>query len=226
MRKLIITIDGPAGAGKTTMAKLLAKKLGYLYLDTGAMYRAITLKAMRRGVELGNEGALAELARDSKIELKLRPRFRIFIDGENITEEIRSQEVTANVHYLARTLGVREAMWALQREIGEGGGVVAEGRDTGTVVFPRADIKFYLDAAAVERARRRQKDFKKLNRDVTIKKLKDEISIRDRRDRERKIAPLKKAKDAVRVDTTSLTIQQVLDEMLHIVNSFKKTLPG
>jgi len=215
--RFIITIDGPAGTGKTTMAKLLAEKLNYLYLDTGAMYRAVTLKAMNCGIDLNNEASLVKLARESEIRLKFKPHFRIFLDGEDVTAEIRTQEVTGNVHYLAKLLGVREVMWGLQRKMGEKGGVVAEGRDMGTIVFPRADIKFYLDAKSLERARRRQKDFKQLKREVALKDLETEIVARDKKDKERKIAPLKKAKDSIVIDTTFHTIPQVLKEMLSVI---------
>jgi cytidylate kinase len=215
--KLTITIDGPAGSGKTTMAKLLAERLGYIYLDTGAMYRAITLKAMDSGADLKDEKALTELAGRTKIELKFKPEFKVLLDGEDVTEKIRTQEVTANVHYLAGTLGVREVMWSLQRRIGKNGGVVTEGRDTGTIVFPGADIKFYLDAESSERSVRRQKDFIRLNRKVELKKLEKELLARDKKDKKRKIAPLKKAKGAVIIDTTSLSISRVLEEMLRVI---------
>ena len=208
-RKLIITIDGPAGAGKTTMARLLAKKLDYLYLDTGAMYRAITLKAMDMGLDLNDEKALVKLARDTKMRLNFK------------SKRIRSQEVTANVHYLARILGVRKVMWKFQREIGEKGGIVADGRDMGTVVFPHADIKFYLDAANSERAKRRHKDFSQLKRKVALKDLEKEILARDRKDKGRKIAPLKKAKDSIVIDTTALSIPQVLEAMLRVIEKGK-----
>lgn len=201
-QKLIITIDGPAGAGKTTMAKLLAKKLNYRYLDTGAMYRVLTLKAMNMGLDLTDEKALVKLARTSKIESKHK------------SKKIRSQEVTANVHYLAGILGVRKVMWKIQRKMGEKGGIVADGRDMGTIVFPAADIKFYLDAKNCERAKRRQKDFTRLKRKVILKDLEKEIRARDRKDKAREIAPLKKAKDSIVIDTTSLTIPQVLEKML------------
>lgn len=205
--RLIITIDGPAGAGKTTMARLLAVKLDYLYLDTGAMYRAITLKAMNMGLDLNDENALVKLARDTKMRLNFK------------SKKIRSREVTANVHYLAGILGVREVMWRFQRKIGEKGGIVADGRDMGTVVFPMADIKFYLEAKSTERAKRRQKDFSQLERKVILKDLEKEILARDRKDKGRKIAPLKKAKDSIVIDTTALSIPQVLGAMFRVIAS-------
>jgi cytidylate kinase len=181
------------------------------------MYRAITLKAMNMGLDLKDEEALVRLARNSKIEMKFRPNFKILLDGEDVSDRIRTPEVTANVHYLARLLGVRRVLWKFQREIGENGGVVAEGRDMGTVVFPRADIKFYLDASSNARVRRRHKDFKLLNRKISHKKLTKEIIARDKKDKTREIAPLKKAKGAVVIDTTSLLISEVLEKMLKYI---------
>jgi cytidylate kinase len=212
--RLIIAIDGPAGTGKTTMAKLLAEKLGYLYMDTGAMYRAITLKEINSGANLKDEKKLVKLAEGTEIDFKFRPAFRVLLDGKDVTNEIRTHEVTSNVHYLAKILGVRKVMWKLQRRIGRNRGVVAEGRDIGTIVFPDADIKFYLDASTSIRVQRRHKDFLSMKRKVSLKELEKEIIMRDKKDIGRKIAPLKKATDSIFIDTTFLTIPQVLDAML------------
>lgn len=219
LSNLTIAIDGPAGSGKTTMAKLLAEKLGYMYMDTGAMYRAITLKAMNEGVGLKDEKNLVKLAKDTEIDFKFSPAFKVLLDGKDVSNEIRTQAVTSNVHYLAKLVGVRKAMWKLQRRIGRNGGVVAEGRDIGTVVFPDADIKFYLDASNIIRAKRRKKDFALMKTKVSLKELAKEINMRDRKDMGRKIAPLKKAKDSILIDTTSLTIPEVLDAMLKHIPS-------
>ena len=206
----IIAIDGPAGSGKSTVSKLVADKLGLLYIDTGAMYRALTLKAMRNNINLEDERALTDLAKTTNIELKDNGALRAFLDGEDVSVPIRTPEVTANVRYIARTPGVRQEMVKLQRAMGEESGGVLEGRDIGTVVFPDADYKFYLDADPEERARRRHKDLTALGAAQDVDKIKKDITERDASDTGRKVGALKKAHDAIYIDTTGLSVEEVV----------------
>lgn len=222
---LIITIDGPAGAGKSTVAKALANRLNISYLDTGAMYRALTLRALRTKTNLENEDDLAELARKTKIQLTGNPKsgLHVFVDGEDVSEEIRSMEVTNNTFYIARAAKVRAIMVKLQQEIGQNTDVVIEGRDVGTVVFPQATWKFYLDADFEERARRRIKELEEKGRAVDSATLKEELKDRDAKDMGRKVGPLKKAEDAIVIDSTNLTIDGTVDKMLEYIE--KKPAP-
>jgi cytidylate kinase len=213
-KALIIAIDGPAGSGKSTVSKGIAKRLGLLYLDTGAMYRALTLKAMRRHVDLNDEMALVTLAHSTKIDLKDDESLKVFLDREDVSLLIRTPEVTANVKYVARVPGVRREMVRMQREIGAVKGAVLEGRDIGTVVFPDASYKFYLDADPEERARRRHKELKLLGQVVDFASLKRDIIQRDESDMKRAVGALKKADDAIAVDTTHLGIDQVVEKLL------------
>lgn len=210
LKNLIIAIDGPAGSGKSTVSKLIAKKLGLLYIDTGAMYRALTLKAMREGVNLEDESALTGLAKRTKISLKDEGSLRVFLDGEDVSKPIRTPEVTSNVRYIARTPGVRREMVKLQRFMGKISGGVLEGRDIGTVVFPDADYKFYLDASPEERAKRRYKDMLELGAGQEVEKIKKDIIERDASDVNRKVGALKQASDAIYIDTTNLSIDGVV----------------
>ncbi len=211
----IVTIDGPAGAGKSTVAKRLAKELNLSYLDTGAMYRALTLKAVCLGVDLEDEGALVALARKTVIDLENNVSgVKVFLDGEDVSDDIRTIEVTNKTFYVARAPRVREIMVEWQRAIGEKKGAVIEGRDVGTVVFPRATNKFYLDADIGERSRRRIDELKAKGNDVDADKLTAELKERDNKDLTRDVGPLKKADDAVLIDSTHLSIDEVIGEML------------
>ncbi len=214
MRKIIIAIDGPAGSGKSTTAKLVAQKLGYLYIDTGAMYRALTLKVIESGVDPSDEEEVIGVARDTKIELLYENGdLRVFLDGRDVTEKIRSPEVTSLVSVVSAHPKVRDEMVKKQRELGKDGGVVMDGRDIGTVVFPDADLKIFMNADVKERARRRQKEMKAQGFDVDIDEIIKDIEERDRLDSTREVGPLKKADDAFEIDTTNLTI----DEQVEIV---------
>ncbi len=212
---IVIAIDGPAGAGKSTVAKILAKRLGISYLDTGAMYRAMTLKALRKKVNLEDGQALGDLAAETKIELKpVGEGLNIFLDGEDVSEEIRAGDVTNKTFYIARAPEVREIMVTWQREIGQKHSVVAEGRDIGTVVFPAATKKFYLDADAHERAQRRIRELQEKGQDVDPQKLQKELNERDQKDLTRKVGPLKKADDAIMIDSSGLTAEQTAEKIL------------
>ncbi len=210
LKGLIIAIDGPAGSGKSTVAKLIANKLGLLYIDTGAMYRALTLKAMRGGINMADAPALVNLAKTTRIELKDKDSLHVFLDGEDVSVPIRTPEVTNNVKHIAGTPGVRQEMVKLQRAMGEKYGGVLEGRDIGTVVFPDAEYKFYLDASPEERAKRRQKDLIGLGAAEDVEKIKKDIIERDASDINRKVGALKQASDAVYIDTTNLSIDGVV----------------
>jgi CMP/dCMP kinase len=216
MYKLTIAIDGPAGSGKSSVARRVAATLGYLYLDSGAMYRAVALKAIERGIATENETALEDLTRETHIEL--RPptpeqdaaglKNRVFLDAREVTYEIRKADVAQAASRLATIAGVREVLVAEQQRAGAGGGVVMEGRDIGTVVFPRAELKIFLEAAPEVRAERRWKEHQEKGDVVTMPEVLDEVHQRDRRDRERKVSPLVRAYDAVLVDNTAMGIEE------------------
>lgn len=221
MKKLVVAIDGPAGSGKSTVSKLVAKRLGLLYLDTGAMYRALTLKAMREGINFNNEEAVIKLAGEAEITLTMEPgrEAKVFLDGDDVTYEIRMPEVTQNVKHVACIPAVRKRMVELQRNIAESEGAVVEGRDIGTVVLKDAPHKFYLDASEKERVTRRLKELLAKGMDVDIKDIEADVKARDTSDTNRKVGPLKKADDAVYVDTTRLSIDEVVDKILSYINN-------
>lgn len=218
---MIVTIDGPAGSGKSTAARNLAEKLDIAFLDTGATYRAATLKALGEGANLEDEAELTEIAR--RMNLEMRPRrdgVHVFLDGRDVTDEIRSAEVTDNSHYVARSGAVREILVELQRRLGGGlGDFVAEGRDQGSVVFPDADFKFFLVASPEVRARRRHAEMVEAGQDVTYDDVLRAIVQRDGRDRNRSVAPLVKPPGAVEIDTTDNTIEQTTEELLRAVEA-------
>jgi CMP/dCMP kinase len=213
---MTIAIDGPAGSGKSTVARQVAALLGYLYLDSGAMYRAVALKAVERGISLANDAELEALASETHIELKAPTaeqdaaglKNRVFLDGREVTEEIRKGEVAQAASRLATIAGVRRVLVAEQQRAGQGGGVVMEGRDIGTVVFPDAELKIFLDASPEVRAQRRWKEHQEKGESLTLLEVLQEVRERDKRDRERKVSPLVKAKDAVLVDNTAMGIEE------------------
>ncbi len=216
MAKKVIAIDGPAASGKSTTAKLVAQKLGFLYLDTGAMYRAITLKALEGGVDVNDEEKLKELTKNSVITFENKEGLnRIWLDGKDVTEKIREPQVDGNVSFVSMHKKVRRILVEMQKSMGEENNLVAEGRDTTTVVFPHA-FKVYLDADLAERAKRRFLELKEKGIQTTLKEQTEEISQRDKLDSEREQSPLLRDKDAVVVDTTHLTIEGQVDRVVQL----------
>jgi cytidylate kinase len=210
----VVAIDGPAGAGKSTVARAAADALGFEYLDTGAMYRAVALAARERGTDLDDEGALGALARSVSIDLD---RSSVRLDGRDVSDRIRASDVTEAVSKVSAHPEVRSAMVAQQRAVGGRKDVVIEGRNIGSVVFPEADVKIYLTASLDERARRRGEDLGLPADDVTLTAVKESIAERDQADSERANSPLRRPSDATEVDTTDLTAQQVIDEIVRAV---------
>lgn len=213
-RPLVIAIDGPSGAGKSTIARLLARRLGYTYIDTGAMYRAIGWKAKREGIDPADDASLAALCGRTEVTIRHDDQGqRVIVDGEDVTGGIRTPEMGMLASAVSRSPAVRERLLVLQRKLGEQGGVVMDGRDIGTVVFPGADVKFYLDATAEERGRRRYAELREKNMDVDLAAITAEIRTRDLQDSSRAIAPLRQAADALYVDSSGLSIDEVVRTM-------------
>ena len=212
--KQIVAIDGPSGSGKSTVAALLAKKLGYMHLDTGAMYRAVALAAVLDNLPYDDAKGLDKLC--EQIRLKMRRNddvVSVYLNGRDVTEEIRSPEMSLGSSAVSAVPEVRSHMVRLQREIGSSGGIVAEGRDMGTVVFPDTPAKFYLDASPEERARRRWLQLKEMGMDEEPEKVRREMDERDQNDTSREHSPLKKADDAINIDTTGMSIDQVIEKL-------------
>ncbi|PYT79286.1 MAG: (d)CMP kinase [Acidobacteria bacterium] len=228
--QLTITIDGPAGSGKSSVARGVAALLGYSYLDSGAMYRALARKALERKVALSNESQLAALAKETHIELKpptpeceaVGAKNRVFLDGKEVTREIRTAEVAQAASRLATIAAVRRVLVAEQQRAGAGGGVVMEGRDIGTVVFPNAELKIFLDASPEVRAERRWKEHQEKGEAFTLAEVLDEVHERDRRDRERKVSPLVRAKDAVLIDNTAMGIEETARLIVMLAHEHQK----
>ena len=222
---MIVAIDGPAGAGKSTVARCIAERLAWRYLDTGAMYRALTLKALRTGTNLTDDRELAALCVRTSLGLT-HDGAGVVLDGANVSEEIRDPHVTQHVRYVAASQPVRTWMRELQRSFARAGNLVAEGRDMGTVVFPNADKKFYLDASAKERAQRRWRQLKTQNPNISIDRVLQDIVERDRSDKTRNVAPLRKAPDAVYIDTTALSVGEVILTVLREIRQAQKARTG
>lgn len=216
-KNISIAIDGPAAAGKSTVAKIVAEKFSYIYIDTGAMYRAITYKAQKAEINLEDEDALFQLLENTKIELFPGDNGQlVFLDGDDVTNDIRSSEVTNNVSIVAIHKLIREEMVKRQQEFAVNGGVVMDGRDIGTFVLPNAEVKVFLLASVEERAQRRHLENLQKGFPSDLEKLKEEIAARDKIDSEREVAPLRKAKDAIEIDTSSLTIHEVVDRIVNL----------
>ena len=213
-REPIVAIDGPAGSGKGTISSRLADRFGYVVIDTGAIYRAVALLALREGISLGDASRLAERARRAEIRLERRGGTTlVFVDAVDVSEAIRAPEVSEAASRISALPAVREALLGLQRALGRAGGVVAEGRDIGTVVFPGADVKFFLTASEAERARRRTLQLREAGEDCDEGDVRAAIRRRDEADSSRAVAPLRQADDALLVDSSALSIEEVVDRM-------------
>lgn len=221
----VITIDGPSGSGKSTAARLLAQRLGFAYLDTGAMYRAVTYEALRRGLNLRDGTSLIELAKSIDLDLQSRPEeIRVLINGQDVSEELRTIAVTDNAHFVASRRGIRDEMVKRQRKLAQKlGRLVSEGRDQGTVVFPDAQVKFFLDADPAERAQRRYLQLSSAGENATYRQVLEAMQTRDGKDRNRCTAPLEIPQGAIVVDTTKLTVQQMIDQLAEHVRRVLKT---
>ncbi len=212
---MIIAIDGPSGAGKSTLAKRLARELSFSYLDTGAMYRALALKVLRQGVDLADDARLARLVESTEIDLhEDNGTLEVLLDGINVADEIRTPEVSQLASKVSALKIVRARMLDLQRRMGEHGSIVAEGRDIGTVVFPSAEVKIFLDASAEERARRRYAELRAAGRPADLSETLREMEERDKRDSERDLAPLRMADDALRIDSSNASADSVAAKVL------------
>ncbi len=223
MKNIQIALDGPAGAGKSTIAKQLAAHLDYVYIDTGAMYRAVTLAALEQKLNLEDGQVLGELMKS--LDIRLTPGEhgqRVFIGDREVTEAIRTNEVTNNVSFVARQAEVRSALVIAQRKLAEHGGIVMDGRDIGTVVLPQAELKVFMTASVEERASRRHRENIARGMESDLEALQAEIALRDKRDSERTVSPLKQADDAIYLDTTEMNIDQVVDRLTELAEGVLK----
>ncbi|HNQ17965.1 MAG TPA: (d)CMP kinase [Smithellaceae bacterium] len=217
-KKVIITIDGPAGAGKSTVSKILAEKLGYLYLDTGSLYRALAYQALKSETLLDNESALADLCSRTEIKLKnIDGKMKVFLDGMDVAENIRSEEVGVAASKISAYAAVRQCLFHLQRQAGADGKLVAEGRDMGTVVFPHADYKFYLDASMEERTKRRLNELLEKRKPAEYQSVQKDIMARDQQDTTRQLSPLKIPADAIIIDSTNLSVAEVVKKIFESI---------
>jgi CMP/dCMP kinase len=218
VNRFIVAIDGPSGAGKSTLAKRVAKEFGLTYLDTGAMYRALALKVLRQGLDLADDLNLSELVGSTDVDLMARDGgVQVFLDGEEVSALIRTPEVSQMASKVSALRIVRQRMLELQRRLGRKGSVVAEGRDIGTVVFPEAEVKIYLDASTEERARRRFEELRKAGRTVSLEETRREMGERDKRDSERDLAPLRKAENALVIDSSALDARAVAERVIQAI---------
>lgn len=216
---LVVAIDGPAGAGKSTIAKMVAAKLGLKYIDTGAMYRALTLKALTIGIDCDDAAGLMELLAQSKFEFPVANNVgspAILLDGRDVSALIRLPEVSQKVSRVAMVPEVRRELVRIQREQAAGGGIVMDGRDIGTVVLPEADVKIFLTASLEERARRRYIELRRKGLPATLEQIKKEIAERDKLDQERKDSPLQAASDAICIDTTGFSPEEIVAQIIHL----------
>lgn len=218
-KKIQIAIDGPAGAGKSTIAKIVAEQLGFTYIDTGAMYRAVTYKAIKENIQLTDANAIEEMLHKTSIVLKPSPNGQlVYVDGLDVSKEIRSNEVTNNVPKVASYPNIRKILVQMQKDLAKDGGVVMDGRDIATHVLKDAELKIFMTATVEERAKRRYLENQKRGIPSSLEKLMEEISFRDKQDRERESSPLIQAEDAIYLDTTNLTIEEAAEKILQLAN--------
>ena len=218
-KKFIITIDGPAGAGKSTVSKTLAKKLNYIYLDTGALYRALAYKTLKLKISLDDVSAIANLCSSTTVVLKnIDGQMKVYVDGEDVEEKIRTEEVGLAASKISTFAVVRERLLNLQREAGAQGGIVAEGRDMGSVVFPHADYKFFLDAKLEERIKRRYEELLDKGASIEYKTIQKDMFTRDKQDKQREIAPLKAPDGAIIIDSDNLSAVEVVDKIIFYIS--------
>jgi len=214
----VITVDGPVGAGKSTVSRALAGRLSYIYLDTGALYRAVAYTVAKEGISPDNENHLSNIIGRTKIVFKnVEDRLRVFVNNEDVTEKIRTEEIGLLASKVSAIPLVRNKLLSIQREDREEGGIVAEGRDMGTVVFPDADFKFFLDASVEERVKRRYDELVMRGINSDYQQVERDLLIRDRQDRERKAAPLQTPRDAIIIDSTDMTVSEVVEKMVTII---------